>query len=181
MSAASPFVVGIAEQRRTPGRVRPIAVAGPLSGLAVTDAAVPDDADVVAELDLELLVDGKLTAAGTISTRWTGMCRRCLQDVTGELTLEVQEVFEPDPTDEADTYPLGADRVDLEPMIRDTVLLALPLAPLCRDDCPGPDPDAHPVSVEGDTEADAGPPADDAADPPADPRWAALGELRFDS
>lgn len=173
---ASPFVVGIAEQRRTPGRIRPVAVAGPLPGLAVTDAAVPDDANVVAELDLELLVDGHLTAAGTLRAPWEGACRRCLQPVAGELAIEVQEVFEPHPADDADTYPLGADRVDLEPMIRDAVLLALPLAPLCRDDCPGPDPDEHPVTVEGDDDA-----LGDDDGPPADPRWAALGELRFDS
>jgi uncharacterized protein len=90
--------------------------------------------------------------------------------VSDELAVDVQEVFEPSPSDEADTYPLGADRVDLEPMLRDTLLLALPIAPLCRDDCPGPDPDEHPVAVEGGETADA----------PPDPRWAALGDLRFD-
>jgi uncharacterized protein len=164
-----PFVVGIAEQRRTPGRVRPVAVAGALPGLALSDAEVPDDALVAAELDLELLVDGHLTARGTIRAPWTGRCRRCLQDVAGAIEVEVSEVFEPHPAEDAETYPLDADRVDLEPMVRDAVLLALPLAPLCRDDCAGPDPDTHPVGVEGESA------------PAADPRWAALGELRFDS
>lgn len=165
--AVGPFVVGIAEQRRTPGRVRPVSVAGPLPGLALSEAAVPDEADVAADLDLELLVDGHLTATGRIRAPWTGRCRRCLTDVGGELDVEVREVFEPDPADDADTYPLDADRVDLEPMVRDAVLLALPLAPLCGDDCRGPDPDDHPVGVE--------------PEPAPDPRWAALGELRFDS
>ena len=170
-SGARPFVVGIAEQRRTPGRVRMVTVAGPLPGIALSDAGVPDGAEVTAELGLEILVDGHLTAAGTVRAPWEGQCRRCLQAVAGELELEVSEVFEPDPADDAETYPLGSDRVDLEPMLRDALLLALPLAPLCRDDCPGPDPEQHPVTV-----ADEAP-----SEPAGDPRWAALGELRFDS
>ena len=170
-SGARPFVVGIAEQRRTPGRVRMVTVAGALPGIALSDAEVPDGAGVSAELGLEILVDGHLTAAGTVRAPWEGRCRRCLQPVGGTLEVAVSEVFEPNPADDAETYPLGADRVDLEPMLRDALLLALPLAPLCRDDCPGPDPEQHPVTV-----------ADDTPDEPAgDPRWAALGELRFDS
>lgn len=179
--AFGPFVIGIAEQRRTPGRIRPVSVAGPLPGLALSDAQVPDDADVVADLDLELLVDGHLTTQGRIRAPWTGRCRRCLQDVAGELDIEIAEVFEPSPAEDAETYPLDADRVDLEPMVRDAVLLALPLAPLCREDCPGPDPDAHPVVVADDGAADDDDAADEPVEPPADPRWAALGELRFDS
>lgn len=166
-----PFVVAIAEQRRTPGRVRPVTVVGALPGIAVSDAEVPEGAEVQADLALEILVDGHLTATGTVRAPWTGRCRRCLQDVGGDLDLEVREVFEPDPAEDAETYPLGADRVDLEPMLRDALVLALPLAPLCRDDCEGPDPAQHPVTVA---------PEDDEGATGTDPRWAALGELRFD-
>ena len=64
-------------------------------------------------------------------------------------------------------------------MVRDAVLLTLPLAPLCADDCKGPAPEVFPAVVEG----DAAPSADDdeAIDAPGDPRWAALDGLRFDS
>ena len=55
-------------------------------------------------------------------------------------------------------------------MVRDAVLLALPLAPLCGDDCRGPAPEAFPTGV-GD---------DDRPGPLADPRWAALAELDFE-
>jgi uncharacterized metal-binding protein YceD (DUF177 family) len=54
-------------------------------------------------------------------------------------------------------------------MVRDAVLLALPLSPLCEEACGGPDPEAHPVIT-----------ADDEVVPLEDPRWAALKELRFD-
>jgi uncharacterized protein len=49
------------------------------------------------------------------------------------------------------------------------------MAPLCSEDCPGPDPESHPVAVEEDGDRAM------AAARPADPRWAALDELRFDN
>jgi uncharacterized protein len=161
-----PFVVGLADLRRLPNHPREVTVQGPLPGLQLSDAWVPAGADVVAKLRLEMLTDGHLTAAGTVRAPWAGRCRRCLQDVDGTLDIQIGEVFEPDPSDEAETYPLGADRVDLEPMVRDAVLLSLPIAPLCRDDCAGPDPDDHPVGAQREHEPD--------------PRWSALGELKFD-
>jgi uncharacterized protein len=161
-----PFVVGLAELRRVPGHPREVRVVGTLPGLALSDAWIPDGADVAAELRLEMLADGHLTAVGTVWAPWVGRCRRCLRPVEGSLDIEVSEVFEPDPADDAETYPLGTDRVDLEPMLRDAVLLALPLAPLCDDDCAGPDPDDHPVGTPEESEPD--------------PRWSALGQLKFD-
>ena len=60
-----------------------------------------------------------------------GECRRCLDPVVGALEIPLSEVFEARPI-EGETYPLDGDEVDLEPVVRDAVLLHLPLAPLCR-------------------------------------------------
>jgi uncharacterized protein len=172
VNALGDWVVGITELRRAPAVPRSVHLAGPLPGLHVADVRVPDDADVTADLDLEVLVDGgRLTAIGVVRAPWAGECRRCLQPVDDVLEVPLSEVFEADPADGADTYPLAGDRVDLEAPVRDAVLLGLPLAPLCRDDCPGPDPDGHPVALDDE---------DLPISPEADPRWAALGELKFD-
>ena len=48
---------------------------------------------------------------------------------------------------EGETYPLGRDPLDLEPVLREALALALPLAPLCDEACAGPDPEAHPVGT----------------------------------
>ena len=80
----------------------------------------------------------------------------------------MREVFEPHPT-EGETYPLRGEQVDLEPMVRDAVLLALPLAPLCGDDCRGPGARRLPDRARPRT-----------SEAPADPRWAALSQLEFD-
>ena len=64
---------------------------------------------------------------------------------------------------------LDGDLLDLEPAFRDAVVLALPMSPLCREDCPG-------LCVEcGVPLADAGP--GHRHDAAADPRWAALRQL----
>ena len=167
---ARPFVVAVGELQRHPGTQRAVTASGPLPGLALSTARVPDDSDVEAELVLEAQHDS-LTATGTVRAPWAGECRRCLLPIEGVATAHVQEVYARHPID-GETYPLVGDEVDLEPMIRDAVLLALPLAPLCSDGCPGPDPDGYPVTVDG---AAAG-----VEGAPPDPRWAALDELSFD-
>ena len=76
----------------------------------------------------------------------------------------MQEVFEHAARSTGETYPLDGDEVDLEPLVRDAVLLSLPLAPLCRPRLPGSRPDGHPVLVGGATRPSrrstpAGPPS----------------------
>ena len=116
-------------------------------------------------LVLEAMSDAAVTATGTVSARWTGECRRCLALVEGEVSTHVREIFDAKPV-EGETYPLAGDRIDLEPMVRDAVLLALPLAPLCEEACTGPEPEDHPLGA--------------VTDPEPDDRWAPLRDLNFD-
>lgn len=171
---ARPLVVGIADLRRSPGTRRRFEREVVLTGLGITTAVVPAGAEIGIDLILETMLPG-LVASGTITVPWEGECRRCLGPVRASTVVEVREIFDPHPI-EGETYPLGEDLVDLEPMIRDAVLLALPLAPLCGPACQGPAPDLFPTGpadepgrVEGDAELSA------------DPRWAALADLNFDS
>jgi uncharacterized protein len=142
-----------------------------LDGLHVSTAAVPADAPIDVDLELESISNG-LVADGTITASWTGECRRCLEPVEGLVETHVKEIFERHPT-EGETYPLGPDFVDLEPMVRDAVLLALPLAPLCRPDCAGPAPDAFPARVADDESGD------EEARRLREERWGVLDQLEF--
>jgi uncharacterized protein len=171
----SPLLIGVTELRRRPGTQRELVVSTALPGLAITTARVPDDAEIAVDVVLEAL-GGGITLRGELTAPWTGECRRCLEDVVGELHVELSEVFEPHPTP-GETYPIVGDDLDLEPLVRDAVLLHLPLAPLCREECLGPAPEAFPAVVEGGVEGEDG---DDGLDAPRDPRWAALDVLRPD-
>ena len=121
-----------------------------------------------ADLVLEALSSDSVLATGTVRGDWKGECRRCLSDATGTLTVDVRELFEAG-SDGEDTYALNGDQIDVEPLVRDAVLLELPLAPLCREDCAG----LCPVCGANRNEGDCGHQPDD-----RDPRWAALDQLK---
>ena len=173
--ARSPLLIGVTELRRRPGTQREITLATPVSGLAITTARVPDGAEVELDLVLEA-IDGAITVTGSLAAPWSAECRRCLDEVRGLARVDVREVFEVRPAP-GETYPIEGDDIDLEPVVRDTVLLNLPLAPLCRPECLGPAPDEFPTILPASRDDDLG--ADD-AEAPRDPRWAALDVLRGD-
>ena len=168
--ARPPLLIGVTELRRRPGTQREVEVAAPVEGLAITTARVPEGAEVEVVGLLEA-IEGAITLTGTVRAPWVAECRRCLDEVTGLAEVEVSEVFETRPTP-GETYPIDGDDIDLEPVVRDAVLLHLPLAPLCREDCRGPAPEVFPALP-----ADEDLPAEDDA-PARDPRWAALDVLR---
>ena len=77
----------------------------------------------------------------------------------------------PPAADEEDeeTYPLRGELLDLQPLIRDALLLELPLAPLCSEDCQGLCPTCGADLNDGPCDCDHA---------PSDPRWAALDLLK---
>lgn len=168
--AKSALTVDITPLKRKPGTQHRFELSiPPPQGVVLETAEVR-----ATELHLDLQIEGvgeEIVAQGQILVDWTGPCRRCLEDRDGTTTITLREVFQSRPV-EGETYPLAENEVDLEPMVRETVLLNLPVAPLCREDCAGPDPDRFPTTVVVEPDPDE--------PPPADPRWAALSEITFD-
>ena len=161
--------VEITALRRQTGAVRTVRAEVTLSDLEVTTARVREGR-VRVDVTIENVIEG-MVARGVLLAVCDGECRRCLETVSVDLDIEVREIFELHPT-EGETWPISDDHVDLEPMVRESILLALPLTPLCRDDCLGPHPERFPTMTAAD--------ADEAAEPAIDPRWAALDELELD-
>ena len=160
-----PFLVGVANLVRTGPRREHRA--GRIEGLVVSGSAVPMGADVDVDVLLEPVHAGVMVT-GTVASRWEGPCRRCLGPAGGAVQAVVQELYEHS-SDGQDTYALSGDQLDLEPLARDAVLLELPLAPLCREGCPGLCPSCGADLNDGPCGC---PPGD------RDPRWAALDELQ---
>lgn len=132
--------------------------------LRVGDALVPAASAIEVELVLEAS-GTSVVATGHVKANAACECRRCLDTFEQALVATVREIFEVRPT-EGETYPLENENLDLLPLVRDAVLLALPLAPLCGPDCSGPAPERFPTAVSDER--------------PMDPRWAALDQLRSD-
>jgi uncharacterized protein len=163
-----PFVVNISDLVDKPGARRRERVEGRLDGpVTVVDTTLRPEVPVTVDALLEWVSEG-LLATGTVEGAWEGPCRRCLVAVQGTLQVDVQELFESHPRD-GESYALGHDRVDLEPLARESLVLDLPLAPLCRDDCRGLCPTCGADLNQGACECRVD---------GVDPRWAALDVLR---
>ena len=115
---------------------------------------------------LESLHDGILVSGGVDATA-EGECVRCLIDVSLPIQVEFQELFAYS-LDEAFDYAVLEDHVDLEPMVRDAVVLSLPFQPVCQRDCLGLCPECGVRLLDNPGHEH---------ELPVDSRWAALGAL----
>jgi uncharacterized protein len=179
----APLVLDTRELSRRPGSQREVTRTVPApADLGIEVLAVPEGSPVDLDLRLEAVMEGVLVT-GTAQTVLAGECVRCLEPITDPDVVEVdarfQELFVYDDEahrgqdDDADdgTRRMEGDLLDLEPVLRDAIVIGLPFQPLCREDCPGlcvecgarlaDDPDHH-------------------HDEPIDPRWSALTALRPD-
>jgi uncharacterized protein len=111
--------------------------------LGVELARVPAGAELALDLQLEGVTEGVLVTA-TVTGPLAGECARCLEPFTAPLKVRFQELFvrasevAVDEADGADNYQLGASGLlDLEPALRDAIVLELPLSPRCEDGCQG--------------------------------------------
>ncbi len=169
-------VISVAELRRRLGERMTIAVDMMLPSLAVVASRSAEGRPVTGSVVIESIERG-VTVYGSVRFDWTGECRRCLEEVSGQLESEIDEIFQIGAPADSDLIELIEDKIDLLPLVRDAVLAGLPLAPLCRPDCAGPDPERYPTLLEPD-EAGAGADAPDAI--PVDPRWAGLSTIVLD-
>ena len=134
--------------------------------LGIAVIGVPPGSPVELDLRLESVVEGVLVS-GLATVQLRGECVRCMGEVSEELEIDVQELFvypESDATDD-EASRLEGDLVDLEPLLRDGVVLDLPFQPLCREDCEG-------LCVECGANLNDDP--QHTHDAPLDPRWEKL-------
>lgn len=161
------------ELGRRPGSQREVVRTVPApADLGIEVLRVPEGAPVELDLRIEAVMEGVLVT-GTARAGLEGECARCLEPISDEIEVRFQELFvyddrEVDPDEELEVSRLQDDLVDLEPLLRDAVVLALPFQPLCQDDCPG-------LCAECGARLADDP--DHTHGEPVDPRWAALATL----
>ena len=158
--------IDVADLLTHPATRRPVHLAATVEGLVVGTARIETPVDV--DLVLERVPHG-IVARGTLRAVYVGECRTCLRPVRGDLAVTCSELYEDHPVD-GETYPIDVDAIDLDQLVRDALMLELPLAPAC----PPGDPDCGAELIIG---------ANDAVSPddrsPTDPRWAALSQLEL--
>ena len=106
--------------------------------LGIAVIGVPPGSPIELDLRLESVVEGVLVS-GTASVQVRGECVRCLGEVSDQLEVDIQELYVYPGVEQDDDLAsrLEGDLIDLEPLLRDEVVLDLPFQPLCRDDCFG--------------------------------------------
>jgi len=163
---ATPLIVNVVELLRWPGTTKDLSVSISASDFEFNDARIVDEPVDIA-IHLESLSNG-ISASGHAEARWHGECRRCLVPVSERVTVDFAELYQQIPED-PDAYAIVNDQINLLPMVRENVLLAIPLGPLCREDCPGLCPVCGADLAQGRCGCDT---------TVSDPRWAALESLK---
>ncbi len=147
MDLRSPFVVSLQSLPRQEGSVMTWEreLSAPRD-MGVELIGVPEGSPMKISLELQSVSEG-VFVQGNIRVTLEGQCSRCLRDLALDADESVAElVFYPerkaafvaDGDEEAEEFPeIIHDQIDLEPILRDAVVIGLPFRPLCRPDCPG--------------------------------------------
>ena len=175
LDARAPLVLDTRDLPRRPGAMRALTRVVPAPGdLGLELIGVPAGSDISLDLRMESVTEGVLVS-GTVSGALEGECGRCLRPITDHVEVSIAELYAyehsttDETTEEDEVGRIHDELIDLEPVVRDTLVLALPVNPVCRPGCPGLCPDCG-VAWD-DLPADHG-------HTTADPRWAALSALR---
>lgn len=173
LDARNPLVLDTRDLGRRPGSMRVVQRRAPAPAVLGLDIVrVPEGAPLELDLRMESVTEGVLVT-GTVTASFVGECGRCLDPISDLVRGDVVELFAypdsiTDTTSERDEiHRIEADLIDLEPVVRDVVVLGLPGTPLCRSDCAGLCPDC------GQRRDDLGAGHSHEL---IDPRWAALAD-----
>jgi len=147
--------IDVADLLSHPGARREVSVGAELEALRGSAATV--EGPVQVDVTLERISEG-VVARGSVAADWVAECSTCLRDLRQAVEVHVDELFEPQAV-EGETYPIQGHEIDLEQLVRDNLLLELPLSPRCAEQCV----DAPRIDI----------------DPEPDPRWAVLSELEL--
>jgi uncharacterized metal-binding protein YceD (DUF177 family) len=142
-SAVNPWKVDLRELGRRAGSLHELGRTAPApAGWRVELIGVPEGAEIGLRLRLESVMEGVLVT-GEIDVPVEGSCARCLEPIEDTLSLDLQELYAyegsttVETSEEDEVRRVEGDYLDLEPLVRDTVVLNLPLAPVCTEDCAG--------------------------------------------
>ena len=162
------LIVDVGSLVGRPGTTRDIVSTERVEGLAGVLGWVGEDEPVRLDLVAESVLEG-VEVTGSISGRMHLRCSRCLRDYDEPFRQRVEEIFYVGaPADEEDGYRVVGDTIDLEPMVRDVVVLGIPVTPVHTRDCRG----LCPVCGADLNVTDCGHRSE-----PADLRWAPLTSL----
>lgn len=163
----TPYTLGVYDLVNHPGEMREAHVQiDAHEKLGEGLLSVGCDEPIGIDVRLESVHEG-IFVSGEVDTLAAGVCGRCLTEITQPVKVDFHELFAYS-LDEACDYEVHDDHVDLEPLVRDSVVLSLPFQPVCQPDCLGLDPKTGNRVVDM---------QDSEPEESIDPRWSVLASF----
>lgn len=185
MSGVAQTSIDVSRLPRQPGsRLEYSAQISAPADLSVAMARVVEGSPIEIDLTLESVVEG-IWISGTADVEVQAECSRCLDPIGWSETVALEQMYrypatdargaliaEDDLSDDESEPEVVDESIDIEEALRDAVVLALPMAPLCSPDCGG-------ICAQcGERVESLDSPHEH---PSGDPRWAALEALLTES
>jgi len=167
-SGEAKFIVNVSDIRKKLGDSTSVDIEMVFVGLKVIDTVLSEK-PIKGTLLLKS-VDRGILVTGDLTFEWKSNCRRCLETIIEHVVIAVDDHYMVDAPEDSESISFDGVHIDLGPVVRDSVVTALPLVPLCSDSCEGPDPKRYPTLI-GERQRVEG---------LTDPRWSELDKLKFE-
>jgi uncharacterized protein len=130
-----PFEFHVGDLRSGRAEARTVSAEVPVEWRVELSRVLPDP-PLYFEFQLAPIVGG-ISVMGTIEATVRHQCRRCLTRWVDTVTYNVTQVITTTKGDDEDDYRLHGDVFDFEDLVRDELMLSLPIAPRCVPECEG--------------------------------------------
>ena len=130
------LVIEVGDLLGVPGSHTDVSVTGPIEGLRGALGWVDEDDPVEVVVTVESLADG-LAVTGAATGNLHLVCSRCLTEFNMTFEQRIDEAYYLEKAEERGGYEVAGAMLDLEPMLRDVIVLGIPVRPLHSLDCKG--------------------------------------------
>ncbi|HEX2052661.1 MAG TPA: DUF177 domain-containing protein [Actinomycetota bacterium] len=130
--------VDVSSLAGNPGSTRELSSSGTVEGFRSGMGWVEDEDPVHIDLLLRSAGDG-IEVTGDAWGKLHLSCSRCLIEFVQDFQLQLNEKFWFDPAaaEAEEGYEVRDHVIDLEPMLRDAIVLSIPMTPVHAEDCKG--------------------------------------------
>ncbi|MCL1592925.1 MAG: YceD family protein [Actinomycetia bacterium] len=129
----SPFVLGVADLLGREASPREVTIEQTVDW-GIEMSRVAQEIPILADLRLHPL-SGGVAITGSVAFTTSDTCFRCLDEFATDRRAAIGALFDTNDDDD-ESYPLDGDDIDVEQLLRDEILLSLPIAQECgKDTC----------------------------------------------
>jgi uncharacterized protein len=128
------FLLNVSDLLGNEASSRPVTITAPVDW-KIEMVRILEDPPLEADLVLHP-VSGGVAVTGRVRFTTQDSCFRCLKETLSDRDTSVGALFDR-ANDDDESYPLEGHEIDVSQMLRDEVMLSLPIVEDCGVDCPG--------------------------------------------